>query len=131
MRALLLLAALAAPAAQADVLATRTLRAGTVLTAADLSATGDSDAAAMVGMETRRAVYAGRPVTPEDVGPATLVRRNAVVTMAFRHGVLDIRTEGRALEDGGMGEPIRVLNIASRQAVLARVSGAGQVEVAK
>lgn len=133
---LLLVAVLTAPpplVAQ-EVIAARTLRAGTVLTADDLRArVPASDAAEhiarLVGLETRRAIYAGRPVTAADLGPPTLVRRNALVVMSYTAGALDIRTEGRALEAGGEGEVIRVINPGSRRPVRAVVTGANRVEV--
>ena len=123
-----------------EVLAARTLRVGTVLREADLklwdsggTGSGERNArdliAALVGLETRRAIYTGRPVVAGDLGPPTLVRRNAVVVMLYRHRGLGIRTEGRALESGGAGEVVRVINLTSRQPVLATVTGVNQVEV--
>lgn len=118
-----------------QVLATHTLRVGTVLSERDLKAPGGGDAsgralvAALVGLETRRAIYTGRPVVAADLGPPTLVRRNAVVAMLYNDRGLGIRTEGRALDSGGAGEVVRVLNLTSRRSVLATVTGANQVEV--
>ena len=137
-------AGIAAPgvATAQEVLAARTLRAGTVLREVDLklrggagagARAGEQDAqgliAALVGLETRRAIYTGRPVVAGDLGPPTLVRRNAVVVMLYRSRGLGIRTEGRALESGGAGEVVRVINLTSRQPVLATVTGENQVEV--
>ncbi|MEM9147094.1 MAG: flagellar basal body P-ring formation chaperone FlgA [Pseudomonadota bacterium] len=124
---------LAAEALAEEVLARHTLRPGEVVTADDLRA-GDGladAAAAMVGLEVRRAVYAGRPIAPADLGPPTLIERNAIVTMTYRAGALAIRTEGRALDAGGEGERIRVMNLTSRQWVPAVVRGHGLVEVSK
>lgn len=118
-----------------DAFATRTLRAGTVLTPADLRPAEKDGAemqariATLVGLETRRAIYAGRPVLEADLGPPILVRRNAVVTMIYRDGALAIRAEGRALDPGGSDETVRVINLTSRQTVTARVLGQNQVEV--
>lgn len=118
-----------------DILAARTLRAGTVLTEGDLRlAPGHGDAAragiaGLVGLETRRAIYSGRPVVAADLGPPTLVRRNSVVVMLYNSKGLGIRTEGRALDSGGAGEIVRVLNRDSRQSVLATVVGVNRVEV--
>lgn len=120
-----------------QVLAARTLRAGTVLVEHDLKLPGSEDArgrdmmAALVGLETRRAIYTGRPVVAADLGPPTLVRRNAVVAMHFSSRGLGIRTEGRALESGGAGEVVRVINLTSRQPVLATVTGENRVEVGR
>lgn len=137
--ALLLALAATAPAPAQEgtlqVLATHTLRVRTVLEAGDLKVLGGDDAsgreliAALVGLETRRAIYTGRPVVAADLGPPTLVRRNAVVVMHYRDRGLGIRTEGRALDSGGAGEVVRILNLASRRSVLATVTGENQVEV--
>ena len=137
-----LLPGLAPPAAAQEVVAARTLRPGTIVTAEDLvirdagtAAGGGAQAAAaeaiaaLVGRETRVAIYAGRPVRPGDLGPPTLVRRNAIVVMHYRRGALSIRAEGRALAAGGAGERIRVLNLASRRPVEAVVTGPNEVEV--
>jgi flagellar basal body P-ring formation protein FlgA len=123
-----------AQVAAQEVLATHNLRAGTILSAADLKVSGIEDTAAwdlvaaLVGLETRRAIYSGRPVVAADLGPPTLVRRNAVVAMLYSSNGLGIRTEGRALESGGAGEVIRVINLNSRQSVMATVIGENQVE---
>ncbi len=124
-----------APAPAQEVLATHTLRVGTVLEEGDLKVPGGDEArgweliAALVGLETRRAIYTGRPVVAADLGPPTLVRRNAVVVMLYSDRGLGIRTEGRALDSGGAGEVVRVLNLTSRRPVLATVTGENQVEV--
>lgn len=124
-----------APGAQAsDVLAAHTLRVGTVLDRTDLRlATGApiTAADAMVGLEVRRAIYTGHAVSRSDLGPPTLVRRNEIVVMHFRSGVLDIRAEGRALGRGGLGETVDIMNLASRQTVRAVVTGRGSVEVSR
>jgi flagella basal body P-ring formation protein FlgA len=117
---------LALPAAAADaVRANRTLRVGDVVAAADLSEPADG----MVGMEVRRAVYAGYPVTMSDLGPPTLVRRNEIVTMSFVVGGIELRAEGRALRDGGAGVVIEVMNLVSRRTVRATIVGTRAVEV--
>lgn len=127
-------ALLASAAPAAEVIASRTIAPGAVLAAADLRvAASDPEALRlrdeMIGLEARRAIYAGRPVTLQELGPPTLVRRNDVVTLRFIGGRLEIRTEGRALEAGGQGERIRVLNLNSRQPVAGRVIAPAQVEV--
>jgi flagella basal body P-ring formation protein FlgA len=130
-----LLLAFAAPAPAQEVLATHTLRVGTVLEAGDLKLPGGAAGggrdliAALVGLETRRAIYTGRPVVAADLGPPTLVRRNAVVVMLYSDRGLGIRTEGRALDSGGAGEAVRVINLTSRRSVLATVTGENRVEV--
>lgn len=128
----ILLLSMATSAWAGDVVANRTLRVGTILSPGDISARSESGTAVaetMVGQEVRRAIYAGRVVLPDDIGPATLVRRNDVVTMTYTSGGLGLRTEGRALASGGAGEVVNVMNLDSRLTVRAVVVAAGLVEV--
>lgn len=116
----------------ADVVAKRTLRVGTIISAGDVHVRGAEDqsqATSMHGLELRRAVYAGHPVTRGHLGPPTLVQRNEIVAMNYRTGALGIRTEGRALNRGGQGEIVEVMNLSSRLTVRAVVTGPRQVEV--
>lgn len=130
MRALIVLAMIAMPALGEEVVALRTLRPGTVLQAGDIRGP-EATVSGMIGLEVRRAVYANRAVSAADLGPETLVRRNQIVQMLYRSGGLTIRTEGRALDGGGMGERVRVMNLTSRHKVLATVQRRGFVEVAQ
>lgn len=130
-RILLALLLAAAPAGAGEITALRTLPAGTVVSLSDLGVAEGADAAPFVGLEVVRAIYVGRPVRMQDLGPPTLVRRNAIVQMIYDRGVLSIRTEGRALDAGGQGERIRVMNLSSREPVSATVRGVGLVEVAR
>jgi len=129
---LVALVGLSMPASAADVLARRTLRVGTIISATDLDGEGQDSAtviAWMQGLEVRRAIYAGHPVSRDDLGPPTLVRRNEIVVMTFRAGALGLRTEGRALGAGGAGEIVEVMNLSSRQTVRAIVTNRRAVEV--
>lgn len=126
-----------APAEQM-VVAARTIKAGERISAADvamqpkpdtLRVAGETvgDPADVVGLETRVAIYAGRPLRRGDLGPPTVVERNQIVTILFKHGTLSIRSEARALEAGGIGERIRVMNLDSRKIVTGAVAGADLV----
>ena len=136
MRGLVLLALLATPG-QADVLlAARTLRAGTAITAADVVLTLDPappGAAAhpddAIGQEARVTLYAGRPIPLASLGPPAVVERNQLVSLVFRSGGLDIRADGRALGRGAEGDEIRIMNLASRSTVTGTIAGPGLVSV--
>lgn len=138
MRWLSILLSLALPApALADVLVSaRTLRAGTQITADDLSqvrGTPPHGAARLpsevIGMEARVTLYAGRPIPLGSLTEPALVERNQLVSLVFNHGGLEIRADGRALGRGGEGETIRIMNLASRSTINGRVAGPGIVEV--
>lgn len=125
----------ATPSLADAVVATRTLRAQTLISPEDLTTVeadlpGALDDPAMAyGLETRVAIYAGRPVRAEDLGPPTLVQRNQTVVLVYLSGSLAISTEGRALVRGSEGDVVRVLNIASRSTVSGRVGPDGAIYV--
>ncbi|PWR04366.1 flagella basal body P-ring formation protein FlgA [Meridianimarinicoccus roseus] len=125
------------PAAAADTLiALRNLRSETVVTAVDLGRADTAtpgalrDPSAAIGMETRVTIYAGRPIMAQDLGPPALVERNQIVVLNYHHAGLAIVTEGRALDRGGAGDRIRVMNLTSRNTVTGSVARDGSVTVA-
>jgi flagella basal body P-ring formation protein FlgA len=83
----------------------------------------------VLGMETRRGLFTGRPVMLGDLGPPALVERNALVSLRFNQGFLSIQTDGRSLGRAGIGERGRVMNLDSRNAVTGTVVGPNAVEV--
>lgn len=127
----LALLVLAGPAA-AEVVALRTLPAGTVVGPDDIDP-GDgtplAEVRAILGQQTRGIIYAGRAILPDQLAPPRLVERNQLVTLAYESGALSIRTEGRALAAGAAGDVIRVMNLASRNTVLATIRADGVLAV--
>ncbi len=112
-------------------IAMRNIRAGDIIAENDLAgADGVSPAPeGMVGLQATRSIYKGRPVLASVLRQPIMVSRNAVVAMEYRRGGLIIRTEGRALNEGGIGERVRVMNLGSRQTVSAQIVGPGEVRV--
>lgn len=116
---------------------TRTLRPGTMITAADLTVRDGVQAGTfefvsdVVGQEARTALYAGRPIPFEAVGAPALVNRNQIVPLLFNAGGLSIETEGRALERGGAGDRVRVMNLTSRATLFGLVQKDGSVKVTR
>lgn len=132
----LFVAMLAAGAVLAQsVTPVRAIRSQTVLAAEDLTIAEEAVPGALaaiedaVGLEARVALYPGRPILLSQVGAPALVERNAVVRMSYMHGPLRIVTEGRALDRAAAGEPVRVMNLASRQTVTGTVAPDGTIEV--
>lgn len=136
MRWLLAVLVLAPPALADSVVATRVIRAQSVVVPEDLAVVDAAipgalaDPAAALGLEARVTLYPGRPVRAADLGPPALVDRNQIVALDFRAGGLSIRAEGRALARGGAGDVIRVMNLASRTTVSGRIRPDGVVDVA-
>jgi flagella basal body P-ring formation protein FlgA len=113
----------------------RAIRAQTILAAEDLTLAeaavpgAIADIAAAVGREARVTLYPGRPILGGQIGAPALVERNQLVRMTYAQGPLSIVTEGRALDRAGAGEPVRVMNLASRQTVTGTVTPDGGIEV--
>lgn len=134
---LILLAGLvSATAALADIVVpNRTIPARAIITAEDLALSPQRlanvvvDPQSIIGKEARVALFAGRPIRPGDVGPPALVERNQIVSLQYQANGLMIATEGRVLERGGLGDTVRVMNIASRQTVLAQIGADGAAYV--
>ena len=133
---LLLVAALSAGAVFAQSVTTvRAVRSQTVLAGRGSRLVGGRVPGGVgsieeaVGQEAKVALYPGRPILVSQIHPPALVERNAVVRMSFASGPLQIVTEGRALERGAAGDPVRVMNLASRQTVTGTVSPDGSMRV--
>ena len=135
MRFILALVFAAQPALADSLVATRTIRAQSLIGPEDLTLVAAdlpgalSDPSAAIGLEARVAIYAGRPVRAGDIGPPTLVDRNQVVPLIYLSGGLAISTEGRALARGSEGDVIRIMNLGSRTTVSGRIGPDGAVYV--
>ena len=131
----LVLCFFAGPVAAETIVAARTLPAQTILTFEDLVlqdieiAGGVSDPFALVGKETINAVYAGRPIRATDVAAPAIVERNQLIALIYKNESLSIRTEGRALDRGSVGQLISVMNLASRSTVMAELRADGMAYV--
>jgi flagella basal body P-ring formation protein FlgA len=135
MRAFLILLAMTGPALADSLVATRTIRAQTVIGPEDMALVDAAlpgaldDPALALGLEARVAIYAGRPIRSQDLGSPALVERNQLVPLVYLAGGLAISTGGRALERGAEGDVIRVMNLGSRTTVNGRVGSDGTIYV--
>ena len=135
MRFLVLAALLPASALADSVVATRTIRAQSVIAAQDVAMVPADIAGALtaaetaVGQEAKVTLFAGRPVHAADLAAPALVERNQVVPVVYQVAGLTIRTDGRALERGGAGAVIKVMNLASHLTVQGAIFPDGSVRV--
>jgi len=117
------------------VVAARMLRPGTVIQPSDLAfgqgaiAEGFARVDELVGLEARVMLYPERPIRPDDVAPPAVVLRNQIVTLRYSRVGLSILTEGRSLGRASEGEPVRVLNLSSRNTVTGRARAGGVVDI--
>ena len=137
MRFLILVAVLLTPvpALSETLVAARTIRSQAILTAADLKTIAKTIpgtlefAEDVIGLETRVVLYSGRPIRPGDIGPPAVIERNQVVTLLFKRGGLTIVAEARSLGRAGIGDRLRLMNLASRSTVTGTVQADGTVTV--
>ena len=126
---------LALPALADTVVAARNVRSQAILSLGDLALVeaempgGFQSIDDVIGLEARVVLYAGRPIRPSDVGPAAIIERNQIVTLIYRRGTLAIAAEARALGRAGIGDRLRVMNLASRSTVTGTVKADGTVTV--
>ncbi len=118
-----------------SLVATRVIRAHQTLVAEDMALVAAeipdalANASAAIGQEARVAIYPGRAIRAQDLGKAAIVERNQIVALAYQVGGLSIQTEGRALDRGGEGDVIELMNLSSKTKVLGRIGPDGTVYV--
>lgn len=88
-----------------------------------------SNARMLVGQEPRYQLRAGVPVRTNEVQKPVVVAKNSSVTIMLRSKFMTLTAQGRAIEEGSVGDVIRVTNVQSKQTVDARIEGPGQVSV--
>lgn len=131
----LALVLLAWPARADSVVATRIIRAQTVIAPEDITTVAADLPGAIttidgaVGQETKILIYPGRAVRAVDLGTPARIERNQIVPLIFRSAGLSIATEGRALARGAVGDVIAVLNLSTRSKVLGRIGEDGTILV--
>jgi flagella basal body P-ring formation protein FlgA len=114
-----------------DIVAARNIRAGSLIVATDIVTPQDRDALRraidIVGMEAGRTFYQGQPIDETKLRAPTLIKRNTIVQMEYARGPMTISAEGRALDPGGLGDRIRVMNLGSKRIVTVVVTGENAV----
>jgi flagellar basal body P-ring formation protein FlgA len=82
-----------------------------------------------IGRTVRHAQPEGQPLQRADLVAAILVVRQAPVLVELEAPGLTMTAEGQALESGGLGDRIRVLNTLSHAIMLAEITGDGRVRI--
>jgi len=94
-----------------------------------LSPTVVRDRRNLVGMAAKKPLEENKVINTYDIAAPLLVKRNELVTMVVKSEVMQLTAQGRALENGAMGDVVRVLNTGSKKTVEGIVTGAGTVEL--
>lgn len=87
------------------------------------------DISELVGKEAKRTLHRNKPVVMSSVGSMTTIHRNDQVTVKFHKGSLEIQTIGRAMESGGEGDLIRVMNLESKKTISGLITKNGEIDV--
>ncbi len=115
----------------------RTVERGETLSAADFVteqrapgwARGVTPVAAAIGLQAARRLNAGTVVRDGDLTRPQVVRRGEAVTIALVRNGLSITTAGRALSGGGVGDPVRVVSLATNRTLDATIESSGHVRL--
>lgn len=114
----------------------RSVARGVVLTAEDVTLAPAaarapdgifSDPAQVIGRRTKAAIGEGRAVLLRQLEPVWMVAKGNPVVLMANAGGLSVSAPAEALEDGGMGDVIRVLNLSSQREVKVVVTGKNSV----
>jgi flagellar basal body P-ring formation protein FlgA len=86
-----------------------------------------NDESKIIGMSPERTISPDRPIRVQELTKPTIVQKGANVQMIFETPNVNIQTVGEALDDGGMGDVIRVRNHDSNNIVRAKIISNNQV----
>lgn len=84
-----------------------------------------------IGFAAQRALRAGQALRQSDLMKPELIQRNEMVTLVYAVPGVLLTVRGKALESGGEGDAVSVLNLESKRTVQGTVSGAGQITVSR
>jgi len=121
------------------VVAARSLSRGEVLTENDfkrvkydmsqLPAGYIEDPVYGIGMELKRRLTTGAPLTTSMMKKPNIVKRGQHVSIVARTGGMEVRMSGKALAHGAVGDRIRVLNVRSKKKLEGTVTPSGDIKV--
>lgn len=86
-------------------------------------------AAEIIGQQARRPIRSGQPIRRIELQRPVLIKKGRLVTMVVKHKNMILTATGKALEDGGMGDVIRLSNTKSRLTLEGKVVSPERVDV--
>ncbi len=91
--------------------------------ARDLSSNAVVDLKSLVGMEVKRTLKEGTIIRKNAIAAPILVYKKELVTLTVETNQMRLTAQGQAMDDGAMGDVIRVMNLTSKKVISAVVSG--------
>ena len=90
-----------------------------------------TDANNLVGMAARWSLAGNRPIRETDVRPPILAKKGSLVTMIVTTANMTLSATGRALQDGALGDTIRIINPTSNKTVEGVVMADGNIAIGR
>lgn len=127
----------AATALRQGVALIESLTRGTILSAdhlkiIDLSSGAQTepigDIASVIGRRLKSNLGANQPLLARHLDHDWMVQNDSPITITTRHGAIAIEAAGVALEDGQLGQDIRVINPTSKRVLYVTVTGPNKVK---
>jgi flagella basal body P-ring formation protein FlgA len=88
-----------------------------------------TDAGALIGMAPKRPIRTNKPVRSSDLQRPVVVGKGGTVSIVVSTPGMTLAMMGKALENGGIGDSISVMNPQTRKIIQGEVIGRGQVKV--
>ena len=88
-----------------------------------------TDSAGLIGMAAKRPLRAGVPLRVSDITPPQIIKKGDMITIAFETPGLSLTIRGKALDDGILGQSIRVMNTQTNRTFEGAATAAGYVLV--
>lgn len=88
-----------------------------------------TDMSKVIGLETRRPLTPGMVITDLMLNKPIVIKRGNLVNIVARIGSMEVTTVGKAMQDGYVGQLIRVQNINSNKFISGKVLDEGTVQV--
>ncbi|MBU6475116.1 MAG: flagellar basal body P-ring formation protein FlgA, partial [Alphaproteobacteria bacterium] len=95
----------------------------------DVSSSMITQAANLIGRTPRFGLPAMRPVAANAVKLPQVIRKGELVTMTLDSAFISLTAKGRALDNGAVGDDIRIMNPSSKQIIDAVITGPQTVSV--
>lgn len=83
----------------------------------------------LIGQRVKATVSAGRVITPSMIEPDVVIQRGQTVTLSVANSAVSIRMAGKAMQDGGLHQRIKVKNLNSGRIIEGFVRSPENVEV--
>lgn len=85
----------------------------------------------LIGKTPRRTISVSRPIRAEEVQAPDVLKKGSMVRMIYETPYMEISASGEALENGTLGQSVRIRNRDSNIAVYGTVVSADEVRVTK